>query len=62
MNNLKAFATNPIVYVAGFYMGGAASIVAGVAVVSSIGWALVASGAFMICAAGFIRKGLKPNG
>jgi hypothetical protein len=59
---LAAFAANPMTYVLGFASGGAASIVAGVAVLAGAGLALLVAGAFLIAAAGYITKGLKPNG
>jgi len=59
---LAALAVNPMTYVLGFATGGAASIVAGVAVLAGAGLALVVAGAFLIAAASYITKGLKPNG
>lgn len=61
-DKLKALAANPYAYVIGFSVVGASSIVAGVAVMAGAGWALVASGVFLIAAASYITKGLKPNG
>lgn len=61
-DKLKALAANPLAYVIGFGLFGAMSIVAGVAVLAGAGWALVASGAFLLAAASYITKGLRPNG
>lgn len=57
-----AIAANPMTYVLGFALCGSVSIVAGVAILAGAGWAMVAGGAFMIAAAGYITKGLTPNG
>ena len=59
---LRAFAVSPYTYVVGFALIGASSIVAGIAVLSGLGFALIAAGAFCIFAATYIIKGLKPNG
>ena len=59
---LAALAANPMTYVLGFALSGAASVVAGVAILSGAGWALVSAGAFLIAAAGYITTGMKPNG
>jgi len=59
---LKALAIHPLTYIVGFGVGGAASIVSGVAVMAGAGWALVAAGAFLIAGAAYITKGLAPNG
>lgn len=59
---LAALAANPMTYVLGFATGGAASIVAGVAILMNAGMALIVSGVFLISAASYITKGLKPNG
>lgn len=58
----REFAANPLTYIYGFYLLGAVSLVCGVGVVAGPGWALMASGAFMIAAAFFISKGLTPDG
>ena len=59
---LAGLAANPMTYVLGFAIGGAVSIVAGVAVLLGAGSALLAAGFFLIAAASYITKGLKPNG
>lgn len=59
---LAAIAINPLTYVLGFAVLGAVSIVSGIAVLAGIGWAMIASGAFLIAAAAFITKGMTPNG
>lgn len=60
--SIASLAANPMVYVIGFALAGAACITAGVAVLAGAGWALVTVGAFLIAASGYITKGLKPNG
>ena len=62
MKKIAALAANPLTYVLGFAMAGAVSIVAGVAVLLGLGWALVASGCFLILASAYITKGMTPNG
>ena len=62
MKTLKALAANPIAYVVGLSVAGALSVVVGVGLLAGAGWSLVALGAFLIAAASFITKGLKPNG
>lgn len=59
---LAALAVDPLTYVFGFALLGAVSVVSGIAVLAGAGWALVASGVFLIAAAAYITKGLKPNG
>jgi len=59
---LRSVATSPYTYVVGFALIGASGIVAGIAVLSGLGFALIAAGAFCIFAATYIIKGLKPNG
>jgi hypothetical protein len=59
---LAALAANPLTYVLGFAVIGAAGIVAGVAILAGAGWALIASGVFLIVGAGFITRGMSPNG
>lgn len=61
-DTLKALAANPLAYVIGLAGIGAVSIVSGIAVLVGLGWALVASGAFLIAAASYITRGMKPNG
>lgn len=61
-HKLSLLASNPMTYVVGFALGGAASVVYGVALLAGSGWALVASGVFLLAAAGYITKGLTPNG
>lgn len=58
MKQLKALAANPMTYVLGFAVGGAALVVAGVGVLAGAGWSLVAAGAFLIAAAAFITRGM----
>lgn len=60
--SLAALAINPMTYVLGFALAGAASITAGVGILAGAGWALVSAGAFLLAASGYITKGLKPNG
>lgn len=55
---MSAMAVNPLAYVVGFGVAGAGSIVAGVAVLSGTGWALVAAGVFMLAGAAFITRGM----
>jgi hypothetical protein len=62
MKMLAALAANPLTYVLGFAIAGAVSIVAGVAILAGSGWALVASGIFLIAGAAYITKGMTPNG
>lgn len=62
MKVLAAIAANPLTYVLGFSVGGAASIVAGVTIVAGAGWAFIALGGFLIAGAGFITRGMTPNG
>jgi hypothetical protein len=59
---LAALIANPMTYVLGFSIVGAASIVCGVAFLAGPGWALVTAGSFLIAAAGFITRGMSPNG
>jgi hypothetical protein len=59
---LASLAANPLTYVIGFAVGGAASVVCGIAILVGSGWALVASGAFLIGASGYITQGMKSNG
>lgn len=59
---LASLAANPLTYVLGFAVGGAVSVVSGVAILAGTGWALVASGAFLIAASGYITQGMKSNG
>lgn len=59
---LAALVANPMTYVLGFAVAGAAGIVAGVAILAGPGWALIASGAFLIASAALITRGMSPNG
>lgn len=59
---LAALAANPLTYVLGFAVAGAAGMVAGIAMLAGAGWALIASGVFLIAGAGFITRGMSPNG
>lgn len=59
---LAALAANPLTYVLGFAVAGAASIVSGVAIMAGPGWALVTAGAFLIAGAGYITRGMSSNG
>lgn len=59
---LAAIAANPYLYVVGCAVGGAASIVAGIAVIAGTGWALISAGTFLLGISCFITKGLTPNG
>lgn len=58
MKKITAIAAHPMTYVLTFAAGGAVSVVAGVAVLVGLGWALVAAGAFLLAAAGYITKGM----
>lgn len=62
MEALAKLLANPMTYVLGFALSGAVSVVAGVALLAGAGWALVACGALLFAAAGYITKGLTPNG
>lgn len=59
---LKAIAANPYAYIIGFSLIGAACVVAGIGLSFGAGAAFVAAGLFMLGAASYIIKGLKPNG
>lgn len=59
---LAALAANPMTYVLGFALCGAVSVVSGVAILAGAGWAMVATGAFLLAAAGYVTKGMSPNG
>lgn len=59
---LAKLAANPFAYVIGFAFLGAVAIVSGVTVMAGAGMALVTAGVFLIAAASYITKGLKPNG
>lgn len=59
---LAAIAAHPLTYVVGFAVAGAASIVAGVAIVCGPGLALIVAGGFMIGGSGFISRGMRLNG
>lgn len=56
--NFGLLAESPLTYVVGFAVLGAALSVAGVAVLSGVGWALVTAGAFLLAAAAFITRGM----
>lgn len=55
---LAAVAVNPLAYVVGFGIAGAALVVSGVGVLAGVGWSLVAAGAFLIAGAAFITRGM----
>lgn len=55
---MAALAVNPLAYVVGFGVVGAALVVAGVGVLAGAGWSLVAAGAFLIAGAAFITRGM----
>lgn len=55
---VAALAANPMTYVLGFGIGGAALIVAGVAVLAGAGWSLIAAGAFLLGGATFVTRGM----
>lgn len=59
---LAALVANPMTYVLGFALAGAASIVIGISLLAGGGWALISAGSFLIAAAGFITRGMSPNG
>jgi uncharacterized membrane protein YjjP (DUF1212 family) len=61
-NFLSELATNPYAYVIVLSFMGAASVVAGVAVMAGLGLALVTSGVFMLAAASYITKGMRSHG
>lgn len=56
--SVKVAATNPLTYVLGFSVLGAALITAGVAVLIGAGPALIAAGIFMMAGAVFITRGM----
>jgi hypothetical protein len=60
--NFKSLAVNPLTYVIGFAVGGAGCVVAGVSVMVGAGPGLLAAGCFLIGAAVYITRGMKPNG
>jgi hypothetical protein len=53
-----AVALNPLSWVVGLGACGAASIVAGVAVIAGTGCALLAAGVFLLAGAAFISRGM----
>lgn len=53
---------NPLAYIVGLAFLGAACVATGILIQFGAGWALMASGVFLIFAAGYITKGLTPNG
>lgn len=55
---VSALAVNPLSYVVGFAVSGAALIVSGVGVLVGTGWALATAGAFLIASAVFITRGM----
>jgi hypothetical protein len=59
---LAALIANPLTYVIGFAVAGAAGVVSGVAILAGSGWALIAAGSFAISFSAFITKGMSPNG
>lgn len=59
---MKSMLANPLTFVLLFAVAGAASIVAGVAILAGTGWALVSAGPFLIAASAFIAKGMSANG
>lgn len=61
-DRLAALAVNPMTYVLGFALAGATSVVAGVGILAGVGSAFVAAGVFLLLAAGYITRGMTPNG
>jgi hypothetical protein len=59
---LLAIISNPFFWVIGFASIGAISIVGGIEILAGNGLALITFGGFLIAAARYITKGLKPNG
>lgn len=59
---LAAIAVNPMTYVLGFAFAGATSVVAGVGILAGAGSAFIAAGVFLLLAAGYITRGMTPNG
>ena len=55
---MSQLAVNPLTYVVAFGVGGAALIVAGIALIGGTAWALVSAGAFLIAGAAFITRGM----
>jgi len=55
-------AADPLTYLIAFSLLGAVSMVSGVAVLAGGGWALVCAGLFLLAAAGYITRGMTPNG
>lgn len=58
---LRSVAASPYTYVFGFSAVGASSIVAGIALLAGAGFALLSVGAFLLIAAAYITRGLKPS-
>jgi len=59
MKKISAIAAHPMTYILAFAVGGASSVVAGVAVIAGAGLALVTAGALLIAAAGYIARGMQ---
>lgn len=59
---MKTMLVHPLTYVLLFAVGGAASIVAGVAVVAGAGWAFITAGVLLIAGSAFVAKGMSANG
>lgn len=59
---LLALIANPMAYVLVFALCGVLCIVAGVGLLLGKGAALVCLGLFLLSAAGYVTKGMKPNG
>lgn len=62
LTSLKRMAASALAWVVALWLIGAGFVVSGVALLTGPGWAFVASGAFLMAAAVYITKGLKPNG
>lgn len=59
---LLAMMSNPMSYVLAFALCGVLCIVAGVGLLLGTGAALVCLGMFLLSAAGYVTKGMKPHG
>lgn len=62
MKRILAVLSSPLFYVIACWFGGAACVSLGIALVAGHGWALVSAGTFLLFAAGYIVKGMSPNG
>lgn len=62
MKRILAVLSSPLLYIVVLWFAGAACVSIGIALVAGHGWALVSAGAFLLFAAGYIVKGMSPNG